>query len=53
MSPRPARFGEPPQLRSVFEFCSGVTLDKLLSQSLTDFHDGIKLIKCIALALRY
>ncbi|CAE6534900.1 unnamed protein product [Rhizoctonia solani] len=38
---------------TVFEFCSGVTLDKLLSQSLTDFHDGIKLIKCIALALRY
>ncbi|CAE7150927.1 unnamed protein product [Rhizoctonia solani] len=35
----------------VFEFCSDITLEKLLSQP--DFPDGTKLIKCITSALTY
>ncbi|KAL5639491.1 hypothetical protein ACGC1H_006209 [Rhizoctonia solani] len=37
----------------IFESCPGNTLDKLLSQSPLDFRDGIKLIDCVALALKY
>ncbi|KAJ1299452.1 hypothetical protein OPQ81_009117 [Rhizoctonia solani] len=37
----------------IFQSSSGITLDELTSRSPPNFHEGFKLIKCIASAIRY